>query len=307
MSDENYHKAAGLAWNNKKNDSTINLDGKLWEYTLSPIVENHIIFQNGQQSVNTTDKGYDIKFLDVTDTHKTLGELLATFILVGLIMLIVIFIISLYFANRAIKPIAEAWKKQKQLVADASHELKTPLAIINANSDALLANEEETIKNQKKWLNYIKTEICRMTKLINDLLYLAKTENASIRKIYSSINISSIVNNVVLSMEAIAFEKGIKLSHKVEQDIMVKGDPEQIKQVVMILLDNAIKYTNEKGYIDISLKKQNVILYFPLKTVEREYPNKIFPSYLTGFIEWTRPELTKVVVMDWDCLLQRLL
>ncbi|MFL0194235.1 sensor histidine kinase [Clostridium sp. WILCCON 0269] len=284
MSDESYHKAAELAWNNKKNNSTINLDGKLWEYTLSPIIENHVIFQNGQQPINTMNNGgYEIKFLDVTDTHKTLGELLATFILVGIIMLIVIFIISLYFANRAIKPIAEVWEKQKQLVADASHELKTPLAIINANSDALLANEEETIKSQKKWINYIKTEICRMTKLINDLLYLAKTENASIRKIYSSINISSIANNVVLSMEAVAFEKGIKLSHKVEQDIMVKGDSEQIKQVVMILLDNAIKYTDEKGYINISLKKTKRYIVFSIKNSGKGISKQDLPKLFDRF------------------------
>lgn len=283
MSDKSYHKAAQLAWSNKKNNSTINLDGKLWEYTLSPIVENHIIFQNGQQSVNTTDKGYDIKFLDVTDTHKTLGELLATFIVVGIVMLIVIFVISLYFANRAIKPIAEVWEKQKQLVADASHELKTPLAIINANSDALLAVQEETIKSQRKWLHYIKAEICRMTKLINDLLYLAKTENTSVRRIYSSLDISSIVNNVVLSMEAIAFEKDIKFSHKVEQDIMVKGDPEQIKQVVMILFDNAIKYTDEKGYINISLKKTKRYIVFSIKNSGKGISKQDLPKLFDRF------------------------
>jgi two-component system sensor histidine kinase CiaH len=283
MSDESYRKAAELAWNNKKNNSTISLDGKLWQYTVSHISNSRVIFNNGQQSLTTTmDNGYGISFLDVTDTHKTLRELLTTFLFVGLVMLVVIFIISLYFANRAIKPIAEAWEKQKQFVADASHELKTPIAIINANSDALLANQEETIISQKKWLGYIKAETGRMTKLINDLLYLAKTENTIVHT-YSSFDLSSIATNVILSMEAIAFEKGIKLTYTLEQDIIAKSDPEQIKQVVIILLDNAIKYTNEKGCIDILLKKTKRQIVFSIQNSGKGIKKQDLPKLFDRF------------------------
>src|SRR5690606_29166596 len=93
---------------------------------------------------------------------------------------IVIFLISLYFANKAIKPISENWERQKQFVADASHELKTPLSIINANYDALLVNQEETIESQKRWLDYIKIGTDRMEKLINDLLTLAKIDEVNL-------------------------------------------------------------------------------------------------------------------------------
>lgn len=255
MSNKTYQKAAELAWKNK-NNSPISLDGKKWRYLVSSSISPSIIGEYGQQPpINVTDNKYQITFLDVTAPYETLQELLTTFLIVGLVMLVLIYFISLYYANRAIRPIAESWKKQKQFIADASHELKTPLAIINANSDALLANQQETIKSQKKWLNYIKAESDRMSKLVNDFLYLAKTENVSGRMFHSSFNISNIVNNVILSMEAIVFEKGIKLSHTIAPDIIVKGDSEQIKQLVIILLDNAIKYTNIDGSIHILLKK----------------------------------------------------
>lgn len=92
--------------------------------------------------INANGDHSQITFLDVTESYNTLMELLTTLFIVGLMMLFVIFAISLFFANRSIAPIAETWEKQKQFFADVSHELKTPLAIINANSDALLANEE---------------------------------------------------------------------------------------------------------------------------------------------------------------------
>lgn len=102
---EAYYKAAETAWNNKKNNSTITLEGKQWQYAISQI-KKHVIQENGQQYTVVENK-YQITFLDVTTYNKTLFELLTTLLFVGLIMLFVIFIISLYFANRAIKPIAE--------------------------------------------------------------------------------------------------------------------------------------------------------------------------------------------------------
>jgi two-component system, OmpR family, sensor histidine kinase CiaH len=284
MPDETYQKAAELVWNNQQDNSTISLNGKMWQYSKSPIIKNNAIHENGQQSiVNTTTDGYQIKYLDVTESLQTLRQLLVTFIIVWLVMLVFIFSMSLYFANRAIKPIAEAWEKQKQFVADASHELKTPLAIINANSDALLANQEETVKSQKKWLDYIKAETGRMTKLINYLLYLAKAETASIPTLYTAFNISNVVNSVILSMEAIAFEKGIRLSHTVGPDIIAKVDPEQIRQVVVILLDNAIKYTDEKGHINIFLKKMKRQVVFSIENSGQGIKKKDLPRIFDRF------------------------
>ncbi len=284
MSEEIYFKAAELAWNQKKDYNIISLENKRWQYKVSPIGRNFITRENGSKTIiNFNDDNYQITFLDVTDSHKTLMELFTTLFFVGIIMLFVIFAISLFFANRSIKPISEAWEKQKQFIADASHELKTPLAIINANSDALLANQEETIKSQKKWLDYIKNQIDRMSKLVNDLLYLAKTEDTNSKILYVPFNISDVVSDVILSMEAVAFEKDIRLLQDIEANIIIKSDCEKIKQVVTILVDNAIKYTDEKGHIDIRLKKTRHQLVFSIKNsgkgIPKENITKLFDRF----------------------------
>lgn len=281
MPDEAYYKAAETAWTNKKNNSTITLEGKQWQYSIAPI-SMQVIQENGQQYTSKENR-FNIVFLDVTAYNKRLFEMLTTLLSVGLIMLLVIFVISLYFANRAIKPIAEAWEKQKQFVADASHELKTPLSIINANYDALLANQEETIKSQLKWLGYIRIGTDRMTKLINDLLSLAKMDDGNFLMQKNPFNISNAIHDVILSMEAVLIEKGIKLTHSIEPDIIVNSDPERVKQVVTILFDNAIKYTNENGQIEISLIKSKRQVIYSIKNSGKGIAKQNLPRVFDRF------------------------
>ncbi|MFZ5968030.1 MAG: sensor histidine kinase [Bacillota bacterium] len=281
MPEEAYYKAAKTAWSNKEDNSKITLEGRQWQYAITPI-SMHVIQENGQQFA-TYGSTFNIAFLDITPYNKTLFELLSTLLFVGLIMLFAIFIISLYFANRAIKPIAETWEKQKQFVADASHELKTPLSIINANYDALWANQEETIKSQLKWLGYIRIGTDRMTKLIDDLLSLAKMDDVNLEIRKMPFNISNVIHDVMLSLEAVVIEKGIKLSQSIEPDIIVKGDAERVRQVVTILFDNAIKYTNENGQIDISLKKSKRHVIYSIKNSGKGIPKQDLPKVFDRF------------------------
>ncbi len=281
LPEEAYYKAAGTAWSNKKNNSTITLEGRQWQYAIVPL-NKHLILENGQE-YTSMENSYQMMFIDVTESNKRLFELLTTLLFVGLLMLLVIFIISRYFANRAIKPIAEAWEKQKQFVADASHKLKTPLSIINANYDALLANQEKTIKSQIKWLGYIKIGTDRMTKLINELLSLAKIEDINFQTHKKPFNISNAVNDVISSMEAGVLEKDIKLSYSLEPDIIIKGDPARAKQVVAILLDNAIKYTNENGQIEIMLKKSKRQVLFSIKNSGKGIAKQDLPRVFDRF------------------------
>ena len=210
-----------------------------------------VIQKNGEQQVVSGD--VQLAFLDITDSSKTLTQLLITFVLVGIAMLFILFGVSSYFANHSIRPIEDNWDKQKQFVADASHELKTPLAIISANTDALLANGEETVNSQKKWIDYIQSEARRMGKLVNDMLYLAKVEDTYEDQM--PFDLSNAVVDVIASVEALVFEKGIHLTQTIEPSLIVKGDSEKIKQAFLILLDNATKYTPKYGWVDISLKR----------------------------------------------------
>ncbi|OMF26292.1 two-component sensor histidine kinase [Paenibacillus sp. FSL H8-0548] len=240
MDEDLYELALQKAVSMNKNIGQFTMDGSHWIFNTQPTYE-----------------GFMLVFLDITAQQNILSNLIYTFAVVGVVMLIILFFASRFFANRSITPVKEAFDKQKQFIADASHELKTPLTIINTNADVLLSNSEDTIHNQSKWLHYIKSETERMTRLTNDLLYLTQMDDSRESMVFTKFNVSEAVENIILTMEAIMFEKHVSLDYDIEPDLTVQGSSEQIKQVVMILLDNAVKYTNAKGSVTISLKKQH--------------------------------------------------
>lgn len=245
MEDTFYTEALQKVDQNKVGDSErqtgqFALDGTDWAYVVDPSGDGHMIV-----------------FIDVTAQQGILTNLIYTFAVVGLIMLIGIYFLSRYFANRSIAPVREAFEKQKQFIGDASHELKTPLAIINTNADVLLANQEDTIANQAKWLHYIKSETERMTGLTNDLLYLTQMDDSRSMMIHAKFNMSDAVESIILPMEAVIFEKNISLDYNIEPNLTVHGNIEQIKQVILILLDNAVKYSGPRGSVNVTLQKQN--------------------------------------------------
>ena len=203
------------------------------------------------------DTGFIIAFTECQAEHAMLRNLFLILLLVGVVALTVAFLISLSSANRSIKPVEESYNKQKQFVADASHELKTPLTTINTNVDVLLSHQENTIGEEKKWLDYIKTETERMTKLTNDLLYLARIDHDDGNVIFSKVSFSEAVESVILLMEAVIFENNVNLTYDITPDLFVNGSTEQLKQLVMILLDNAVKYTPKSGDINITLTHES--------------------------------------------------
>lgn len=227
--------------------------------------------------------GYTLSFLDITVQKDSLRSLIYTFITVAFFMLIIIFLISRFFANKSIQPIKEAFDKQKQFIADASHELKTPLTVINTNVDVLLSNKEDSIHNQSKWLYYIKSEAERMNKLTSDLLYLAQVDYSDVKMIFSDFNLSEAVEHIILTMEGVVFENNISLHYDIEPNLIVSGNIEQIKQVIMIFLDNAIKYTYKKGKINLVLNKNhnkiNLSVTNTGKGIPEEHISKIFNRF----------------------------
>ena len=204
-----------------------------------------------------TPDGYSIAFLEISAERAFLRNLIIALLIVGIAALLIAFLISLYSANRSIKPVEESYNKQKQFVADASHELKTPLTTINTNVDVLLNSGADA--EEKKWLTYIKDETERMTKLTNDLLYLARLDHDENNIIMNRVSFSDAVESVSLTMEAVIFEKNIKLNCSAEPDVYVLSSSERLKQLVMILLDNAVKYTPKGGVIDIKLTSSGTL------------------------------------------------
>ena len=155
----------------------------------------------------------------------------------------------------------EAWEKQNRFVADASHELKTPLSVINANCGVLYAGKAETIENQLKWIDSITRATDRMTGLVGSLLSLASMEENQLAPESEPINLSAEIDETIDEMEVSAREKGLVIQRDVEKDIEIESDREHIRKIMAILLDNAVKYTDEGGEISISLtrEKRNVV------------------------------------------------
>ncbi len=247
--EEEYISIAEQVFNSSEELGTIIIDDREWLYRKSSI--GHIMSDFEIETENKT--YYEISFLDITNTQETMQTLLIALVSVGIAVLIIIYIISIYFANRSIKPLEEVWNKQKQFVADATHELKTPLTIINANIDAIEVNKNAKVKEQEKWLKHIKAETKGMNKLINELLMSAKNEEEKYKLV--NINLGQTLKEIITSVEAIVFEKDIKLKVDIAEEITVNTEPEKLRQVIIILIDNAIKYTNNSGEINVSLRK----------------------------------------------------
>ncbi|MDE7454890.1 MAG: HAMP domain-containing histidine kinase, partial [Clostridia bacterium] len=162
------------------------------------------------------------------------------------------FIISVVLSRIALKPIEETWEKQKQFVADASHELKTPLSVIMANTEIIASHKEATVESQMKWLDNTKEESNRMAGLVADLLFLAKDDDG-LKVQMDVVNMSDCMETQTLSYDAVFYENGKDFRYEIGSNIKVKGNEGQLKQLVTILLDNANKYSVGRGNILLTL------------------------------------------------------
>lgn len=216
-------------------------------------------------------KGHNsLTILDNSFVKEKLQSLIKTSIFIFVLLEIVIIVVSIKITSWIIKPVIETFNKQKQFIADASHELKTPIAVIMANSEAL-----EKEPNEKKWLNNIKSESERMNELITNLLDLAKLENGKNKEIYNVEDLSKIAEMSVLTFESLMFENKIKFEYNIQKDLKLKCNSVQIKQLIAILLDNAIKHSEENGEIKVFLEKQKNDIILSVSNKGKEIPKEI--------------------------------
>ena len=197
--------------------------------------------------------GTKIAFMERSQYDNMLFQLFKTLILIGFISLIILLLISIYLTNKSIIPIKETFEKQKQFIADASHELKTPLAIIKTNTSLILSHPDSTIKSQSKWINYINSQTDRMSELISEMLSLAKMDTAKNQLPLSPINVSKVIESMILMFDAVIYENNIELETNISNNLFINGDKESLKKLFSIIMDNAIKYTDKNGNITVSL------------------------------------------------------
>ena len=196
-----------------------------------------------------------IVIINMESVNSKLYGILFKSVLVFAVSEIIIYVISLLITRWITKPAEESFKKQRDFIADASHELKTPLAVIMASSDELKED-----KKNAKYIENIKYESDRMNKLITGLLDLSKLESGVSKDTYKEENLSKIIEKISLTFEAIAFEQNISIEAYLEKDVMFKCNKDEIEKLISIIIDNAIKHSYKDSSIEVNLKVEKNII-----------------------------------------------
>lgn len=203
---------------------------------------------------STSPFGASIVFADISSERQTLESLLLTCIAIGVTAFAALLVASLLLARWTVKPVEKAWTQQRQFVADASHELKTPLTVIMTNAE-LLASSQPEDDRRGQFVDNIQVMARQMRGLVEGLLELARVDNGAVKAAFSQVELSSLVSDTVLPFEAVFFEAGLELDSHIQPGIRVSGSAVHLCQVVEILLDNARKYSEPGSRAELHLEK----------------------------------------------------
>lgn len=204
-----------------------------------------------------TDDGIMIIGVDCSKNMQTINMLTLITLVTILFCIVIVLMLLLVFSGRVLRPFEENRDKQRRFITDAGHELKTPIAIIRSNTEVM-----EMIDGENKWLANIKQQTDRMGKLVKDLIELSKMDEQTLsEKEKQRIILSEIVFNSVESFCVPAEAKGIALTADIAPNVAVMGDFEDIVRVTGILLDNAVKYTDDRKKIDVTLSAKSKKVY----------------------------------------------
>ncbi len=196
--------------------------------------------------------GTVLVFSDMSSEKNTLMGLRRSFIIIGLAGFVIIVSISIILSKWAIHPVVKNWNRQKQFIADASHELKTPLTVIITNTE-LLQSPDYSEEDRSVFLQSITLMSGQMKLLVEKMLLLAKSDNRNSIVPMRPFDFSALVLNVSISFEGVFIEKNLYLESHIESGIMIRGNVDYMQQVITILLDNAQKYSSEHGTSHIAL------------------------------------------------------
>lgn len=219
-------------------------EGTLAEYDLS-------------YSMRQTPEGTKIAFVDRSYETSNIRSLLL-WSLLGFVAAWLAFLFLVWrLSSWVFRPVEEAWSQQRQFIADASHELKTPLTVILANLRILGNHREDTIANQMRWIESSDQEALRMKKLVSDMLLLARNDADETQPLATEpVLFSDVVLGAILSFESVALDNSLRIHDEITPDIVVDGDKAQLEELVGILLDNACKYAAPESVISVRLTRQ---------------------------------------------------
>ena len=198
--------------------------------------------------------GQSVIFADTTSEQSTLNNLVKNCILIGVLCFFAFLGISIKLAAWTVKPVEWAWQQQRQFVSDASHELKTPLTVIMTNAE-LLQSEENDRDSQVRFSANILTMSRQMRALVEQMLELARADSGQGKADLRPVDLSTLAADALLPFDPVFFEQGLMLSSQLAEGINVNGDAGRLKEVLDILLDNARKYTEPPGTVNVRLER----------------------------------------------------
>ncbi len=196
--------------------------------------------------------GISIVFADTATEEATIRSMVYSCMFIFAAAMLAFFGISILLSRWAIKPVAVAWDQQRQFVADASHELKTPLAVIMTNAE-LMQNEETPEEDKKKFSQNILSTTYQMRSLVENMLEMARVDTGTVKMNFATLDLSELISNAVLSFQLLYDEKGMALRYAVTEGISVEGSEQHLYQVMDVLLDNALKYSTPGGVVSVDL------------------------------------------------------
>ncbi len=236
----------------------------------------------------TTNYGYRIAVVSTEAIDETIRNQIITDILIVIGASAAVFGIAWYLATVALEPIEASWEQQRRFIADASHELKTPLAVILANMQILKGDQDNIPDEDMRWVDVTMEEATGMLDLVNEMLELARADTTAAGQVGGAYNMveldySTLVENMTLQFDAVAFERGCELESSIEEGLRVMGDAPSLERLIKTFLDNACKYASKGSTVHVRLYRENDMATFEVNNlgtpIDREDLEHVFERF----------------------------
>ena len=221
---------------------------------------------------------------DVTAMYNGLQKSTYAMVVLGIVALLLATVLGHILSGRAMVPLREAYEKQRQFAADASHELRTPLAVVMASADLLENDPSITSPFLKQVIADVRDEVKKMTRLVSDLLLVARSDNKALKLKLQKFDVAELLSQTARLMQPLADKKHIALDIRNRDAHVIQADEQKIKQLMLILVDNAVKYTPDGGEVHVGFEKapQGRVRFFVQDTgigIAKEDQRRIFDRF----------------------------